>query len=296
MPVIRDTETPEHDEEFWMEDGNLVLLASKVAFKVYRGLLAKQSPVFCNMFSAADAGTSNKLEGCPVVEMHDSPEDLRHLLRAIYTASYTERYSDFHQLSSLVRLGHKYQIDDVQTQALAALQRYFAPSTFDDLERPEFHKFSCEERGIELIHLSRLTDTEVMLPIAFYFCVSLGSEVVDGWRREDGSVQHLSSEDMKRCFEGYAEVALRKGPMTSRIFDVGPSPDCERPEACSTEIRDQHTAMILSPAIRLINGWSDIIRDHLRPHICKPCVNMLEERSLAERRCFWKELPTIFRL
>ncbi len=173
---------------------------------------------------------------------------------------------------------------------------YFAPSTLEDLERPDFHKFSCEERGIELIFLSRLTDTPVILPIAFYFCVSLGSEVLDGWRREDGSVLHLSNEDLKRCFEGYAQVALRKGPMTSRIFDVGPSADCQRREACSAELRAHYTAMMLSPAIRLINGWTDIIRQDLRPHICKHCAKMLEERALAERRSFWKELSAIFKL
>ena len=73
----------EHDTEFWMEDGNLVLLAGKVAFRVYRGLMAVQSPVFASMFLVADSGASKSVEGCPAVCLSDSPEDLRHLLRAL---------------------------------------------------------------------------------------------------------------------------------------------------------------------------------------------------------------------
>ncbi len=69
-----------------MEDGNLVLLAGKVAFKVYRGLLTMLSLVFADMITTAHAELGKKIEGCAVVEMHDSPEDLKHLLRALLSS------------------------------------------------------------------------------------------------------------------------------------------------------------------------------------------------------------------
>lgn len=213
----------------------------------------------------------------------------------VYIPNHTEKYSDFYQLSSLVRLGHKYQIEDVQNQALAALQRYFVPLTFEDLDRPDFHNSLYRDAcGIELVHLARLTDNPTMLPIAFYACVSFGSDVVDGWRREDGTIQHLGPGDLKRCFEAYAEIALRKAPMTKRIFDVGPSLNCQSPELCATELQD--TYPVIFPAIRLINGWSDVIHDYYGSCICRACAKMLEERGVAERRAFWKDLATIFRL
>ncbi|KAI0720783.1 hypothetical protein C8T65DRAFT_567022 [Cerioporus squamosus] len=302
MANAGDAEIREHDKEFWMEKGNLVLLTRRVAFKVYRGLLAMQSPVFSDMFSAADAGTSSKLEGCPVVEMQDSPEDLRHLLRVVlpnrHRMLYTlhpEKAFTFHQLSSLVRLGHKYQIDDVQNQALVALQKYFAPCTFEELERANIVMSCNTRRGIELIHLSRLTNTQSMLPIAFYFCVAIGSRVVDGWRREDRTVQHLSPEDLKRCFEGYAQMGLKRDPMTNRIFDVGPSSDCKHPATCSAKLLERYLARRAS-VTRLITGNTDEIKRDFRPHICNACAKMLEERGVAERRALWDKLPTIFQL
>ena len=38
--------------EFWLDDGNLILVASQeTAFRIYTGLLASQSEVFANMFA-----------------------------------------------------------------------------------------------------------------------------------------------------------------------------------------------------------------------------------------------------
>lgn len=75
----------ERDEEFWENDGNVVLVARNVEFRVYKGVLAYHSPVFADMFSLpqpADA-SSETPHDCPVVHLDDSPEDLRHILRAI---------------------------------------------------------------------------------------------------------------------------------------------------------------------------------------------------------------------
>ena len=70
----------QHDEEYWLEDGNIVLVAGGVAFRVYRGLLASQSTVFADMFGSACARENEMEEGCPVVHLSDSPIDVRHFL------------------------------------------------------------------------------------------------------------------------------------------------------------------------------------------------------------------------
>ena len=70
-------------EEFWLEDGNIVLVTRDVAFRIYRGLLAAQSKVFEDMFASAAPTTDETLEGCPVVRLSDSPEDLMRLLRVL---------------------------------------------------------------------------------------------------------------------------------------------------------------------------------------------------------------------
>ena len=73
----------ERDEEFWLEDGSIVLVCKNVGFRVYRVLLASQSTVFADMLATANPDAGETYEGCPVVRLSDSPEDMRHFLRAI---------------------------------------------------------------------------------------------------------------------------------------------------------------------------------------------------------------------
>ena len=74
------------DEEFWYDDGSIVLSTASVAFKVYQGPLVQQSAVFRDMLSLPQPPSSPEASGhydCPVINLSDSPSDLRHILRII---------------------------------------------------------------------------------------------------------------------------------------------------------------------------------------------------------------------
>ena len=71
------------DKELWFDDGNIVLIARDVGFRIFRSLLAKQSPVFSDMFASANPRAGEDYDGCPIVHISDSPEDMRHLLRIL---------------------------------------------------------------------------------------------------------------------------------------------------------------------------------------------------------------------
>ena len=70
-------------EALYFDDGNIVLAAKDIAFRVYRGLLAAQSTVFADMFVAAESGARVQCDDCPMVELSDSPHDLAHLLSVL---------------------------------------------------------------------------------------------------------------------------------------------------------------------------------------------------------------------
>ena len=80
------------DEEFWYDDGTIILIAGNIEFRVYRGPLAKHSPVFRDMLALPQPPISDSTPSsfeepvlappCPAVHVTDSPTDLRHFLRA----------------------------------------------------------------------------------------------------------------------------------------------------------------------------------------------------------------------
>lgn len=72
------------DNELWLEDGNIVLVARNVAFRIYRGVLVTESPVFRDMLKVPQSVNLGTIDGCLVVNVSDSPEDLRNLLRVLY--------------------------------------------------------------------------------------------------------------------------------------------------------------------------------------------------------------------
>ena len=77
----------ERSAEFWFEDGSVVLVAQNTGFRVYRALLARQSTVFANMFSSSAPSSEEMFEGCPVVHVSDSAEDVAHFLGVLLPAS-----------------------------------------------------------------------------------------------------------------------------------------------------------------------------------------------------------------
>lgn len=77
-------EEAKRDETIWFLDGNIILQAGGVAFRVYQGLLALNSEIFSDMFSVPQPELVETLEGCSVIHLADHPDDLRHLLRVLF--------------------------------------------------------------------------------------------------------------------------------------------------------------------------------------------------------------------
>ena len=67
-------------KEFWFDDESVVLVARNTGFRVFRSLLAAQSTVFDNMLACSSANAEEMFEGCPVVHLSDSPQDVAHFL------------------------------------------------------------------------------------------------------------------------------------------------------------------------------------------------------------------------
>jgi hypothetical protein len=86
-PRVDDAIPPISRGSPWFEDGNLVLQAEDVQFRVHRGVLRSNSAIFADMLSISQPDTQATVEGCPVVHLQDNSRELEHLLKALYDRS-----------------------------------------------------------------------------------------------------------------------------------------------------------------------------------------------------------------
>lgn len=74
-----------HCSDVWFDDGNVVLVAENTLFKIYRGTLKAQSPLFEDLFALPQQESEQleKYEDCPLIHLHDSAADMRIFLKAM---------------------------------------------------------------------------------------------------------------------------------------------------------------------------------------------------------------------
>ncbi|KAM5539620.1 hypothetical protein V8D89_006729 [Ganoderma adspersum] len=276
--------------EFWLPDGNIILVANNaVAFRVYRGLLAAQSTVFEDMFVSSTSSADELFDGCPVVQLTDSSEDLTHLLRVLLPKSerryhHTERRT-FDELSAVIRLAHKYHIQDVQDQALDVLRETVISSRF----------VCCDDLS---------TVTHSLLPCAFYICAYLGGQLMDGWEREDGTVEHLSTADLRRCLDGQRTLAVDTVLLPGRILVSTLIAGCNSSMRCRAAFQRTLVDIVTNQRhvekMRALDFWDAMVTSMGSEDeagvtkICNVCQKELMRKARREMRLIWKKLPEIF--
>ncbi|KAM5539625.1 hypothetical protein V8D89_006734 [Ganoderma adspersum] len=300
-----DLDNVQRHEDFWFDDGSIVLVARrKTGFRVYRALLAAQSTVFSDMLTSSSPSDDEMIEGCPVVHLSDAPEDVAHFLRVLLPKSQRLLYSPnatfcFHQISAVIRLAHKYHVQDVLDQAVESLQQYFT-SDFGTWTSGGGGVVRLHSRhAIGVVNLARLVDRPSLLPIAFYKCALLGGDAVNGYRREDKTVEYLRRRDLKRCIDGRNELAEQAITLVSAIFSItSPCAMCESEARCRGALQT-----VLQRAIDdegaydpdVLASWAGRIHQWaVELSICDLCEEAVVARDLIARRGVWDELPDIF--
>ncbi|KAF8993483.1 hypothetical protein BDQ17DRAFT_1368197 [Cyathus striatus] len=120
-------------KSLWFADGNLIIHAPPVQFKVYAGILAARSAVFNDMLSFPPPPEGNEVvDGCVVVRLFgDDPGEVRWFLKAILDSSFFEpppTPTTLPIIRAILRLSRKYSVPYLYTRALAHLHSTF-PTT-----------------------------------------------------------------------------------------------------------------------------------------------------------------------
>ena len=84
-----------HDNDIWMEDGNLIVAATDgsseqkttYAFKCHRSILSKQSTVFEGLLGIPPSNAAQDVyEGLPLITLPDQYTDVKQLLCSLYAS------------------------------------------------------------------------------------------------------------------------------------------------------------------------------------------------------------------
>ncbi|EPT02370.1 hypothetical protein FOMPIDRAFT_1160535 [Fomitopsis schrenkii] len=299
------------DETYWYRDGNIVIVAQDVGFRVFKSLLAEASEVFRDMFSvptpASDVPRVDESDGATpysIVHVSDTADEFRSLLTILlHGRRYFFHDTDlpFDDLANSIRLAHKYVIQDVLEGLLHELENLY-PTEFEPWKVDGPFEESAD--AIVAVNLARLTNTPSILPSALYLCCQLDIDKLwEGRTRRDGAVDTLSAGDLKRCVVGKVKLATRNiriveetfEPAVSRCCTASPSSRCE---ATLRELKEQLVSHAYSKEDETdaLASWKNFITETGDRLLCSSCVRNCIEREKSSREDLWDQLSRLMGL
>ncbi|KAI0328032.1 hypothetical protein GY45DRAFT_1326831 [Cubamyces sp. BRFM 1775] len=304
------------DGEVWFPAGNIILVASgQVAFRVYQGILSRRSEVFRGLFELPPPPDSEKMDDCPIVHLPDDPLDLKQLLLVICCRkNYFYRQdvvipTAFPVLSALIRMSHKYGVQDLYDTALSRLKRFYTSDfeTWRDVEGRKHYVQTSPADALAVIEIAHITDNPSLIPTAYLMCCSLDT-LVRKKRTHDQildvpMLSELTPWDLQRVFTGKARLAQRRAAGVLAIMQAAPCKDCDKADRCSmatlrtlqridvAEIESSmHDKHVFDPLASWLWKRGQFVR------LCGPCTRAVDTTEKRMKLETWCKLPEIFDL
>ncbi|KAI0742463.1 hypothetical protein C8Q80DRAFT_1188524 [Daedaleopsis nitida] len=301
------------DEEFWEDDGTIVLVARDVKFRVYKGVLAHHSSVFADMFSLPQPTDKTAVvildtpSSCPVVHLDDSPEDMRHILRAIlprkearlvHSEAAPQPTPTFNMISAYARLGHKYDIDHLLRQAVEFLERYFS----NDFDKCKFPPSWSAGHATGVVNIARLINCQsILLPALIACCAIKAKVLLYGIKREDGSREWLDDDDFVRCLSVKGLLMKQAARAVVHSYSILDLPECRREcksacwslkfEIVDSIVKNDKNFTPFYPLSTRAIAWN-------KPdsRLCQPCRERHSQSIHTEQLRIWNSLPEMLKV
>ena len=312
------------DPDLWFADGSVVLRADDALYRVYSGILSQASPVFRAMFGIPQpAYDGESYDGCPLVHMPDSAQDLRPFLRALYDCRQVSAISSGHVMSayyrseshsqfnvseltlkdipmvvSVLRISTKYEVQSLRKRAIDALLRWY-PTTYTDYipmswtSRPQLD----HPRHVLVANIAREADVPILLPTALLACAATANSFTlwDGMTHE--GVRYVLCEPNKRAlFLGRPKLAhLARNKTQAFFFHPRNRAGCKTHERCDEFCRifadafDQRDDPWVNPFYKM--NWKPV-----QSACCEPCAKSWEQIQISECHPAWQSMPSYFDL
>ncbi|KAI5896291.1 uncharacterized protein SCHCODRAFT_01170455 [Schizophyllum commune H4-8] len=291
----------------WIPDGNIVLEAEHTQFKFYRGLLARHSTFFRNLFDSMFPPGSDPhieddielVEGCPVVCLADSADDVGYMLHFIVDTRAFDYIPSIANLRSALHMGHKYLIPSLWNDAIRRLRHEF-PSALEDYQDTrkydERHGFTIDEGETlsDLVNVAQEMGIQSILPALLCHLVSTSS--LDSLS-SDYSPLSLDTRIVLLTGRAKLKSAALRAQYTCR---TGRSTHCIRAKCIEGHSRLQ-AALLCRVALSdgVITGfeeWTDRDARLYGRELCEECVLQVQILTEETQRRLWERLPSFFGL
>lgn len=218
------------------------------------------------------------------------------------------------EVSAMLRLGSKYQVDHVRDEAIHRLRRCFPsklsafPARNVYLQDPGWalsESISLRKKdAIAVVNLARAFDLDFLLPPAFYLCAQLDDdELVDGVTDDFGEPVKLSSHDLKICIQGRTSLTKADVRSLKPLFFPKPSDKCFKAQGGECiEVKRQlvqelwYENLANPNALVEATHWLKSYAVSRQNPLCSPCVEELMEAYDLQRQKTWDSLGKYFQV
>ncbi|KAJ6631927.1 hypothetical protein B0H10DRAFT_1770795, partial [Mycena sp. CBHHK59/15] len=141
----------QRSKELWLSDGDLIIQAENLSFRICAKVFAANSAVFADMLEfpppVGDATNKDTVDGLPVVRLFDSDAETALFLKAIFDATFFRpppSPTELPVVLDILRISNKYDAQELFGRALFHLEAVYPTSLPEFLDVPrKLHTPPC---------------------------------------------------------------------------------------------------------------------------------------------------------
>ncbi|KAJ6452234.1 hypothetical protein C8R45DRAFT_1113107 [Mycena sanguinolenta] len=290
-------------EGLWFPTDAIVIRAENKIFRVTGGILAARSTVFRDMIAFPQPdGDVEKIDGLPVVRLHDSAEDVEVFLRAIFDSSYFMPAPALFPLFptlGILRLSHKYDVPFLHRRALEHLAKDgWYRRTYDDPDIID-HLTCADEDSLKINFSIIAAALEVNAPWLLpwpYYCAATHSA--------DRLLRFMEGQTAPYALKALAVHARLvratieiEGSLTTRDSLCANAERCDRARDSALARLFRHVSQTLVDPLPSRTDFERRILPKLTTDgRCSKCIQSLRAKHHEAACEFWDELPSVFGL
>ncbi|GJE99526.1 hypothetical protein PsYK624_157920 [Phanerochaete sordida] len=308
-------------EKLWLRDGNVILVAETLAFKVHASVLERHSVVFGELLAEEDParGHTETHDNCRVLRTSDWGPELAQLLHIMYdggTVTFFDRAKPipFAELRAITLLAVKYKVTHVVAHAVSRLEAAFPikfdPTRFTDLDYVDggSGKYSVickEEDCIGAAALARAIDPArppSFIASALYYCCQLPTARFFNPVQYGREAAFLPSADIQVCASAYQWLLKADRTVRMPLLYMFEQPLCND-NICTSGVRHMVKKWLLvgrwagHEALRTSDDWFvEHAEKHPEKRLCASCEAHVKASIDGERAKAFQALGKVFGL